>query len=179
MFLLHRNVYGCGWSSVGTWNGNSTELGNVYLFTENEDYSCRYMMTKMAGREKKLAPMWKTLMKHVDLDEPTWFPDHVHLGSTEPTCMQIERDHYRPVQGNVRITTSCWKKLPGWEKPTCSKLRWERLRTGEQKDRAVIQSLKSLLGWSHFKKEELESDWEFSKVCSQNCLEMLELATNW
>ena len=50
------------------------------------------------------------------------------------------------------------------------------LRTGEQKDGAVIQSFKSLLNDHHFKKEELESVGDLSKVCSQIVLKCLYLA---
>ena len=33
-----------------------------------------------------MAPMWKKLMKHVDLDEPTPFLDHAYLGCTQREC---------------------------------------------------------------------------------------------
>ena len=39
----------------------------------------------MAGKKQNMAPMWKKLMKNVDLDEPTSFLDHVYLG-----CIQRE-----------------------------------------------------------------------------------------
>ena len=35
---------------------------------------------KMAGRKQNMGPMWKKLMKTVDLDESTSFLDHVFLG---------------------------------------------------------------------------------------------------
>ena len=34
---------------------------------------------KMTGKKQHMAPVWKKLMKNVDLDEPT-FLDHVYLG---------------------------------------------------------------------------------------------------
>ena len=55
---------------------------------------------------------------------------------------------------------------------TCSKMRWKILRTGHQKDRATVKSFKSLL----FKKVELDSVGELSKVCSQMVLKCLYLA---
>ena len=33
----------------------------------------------MAGKKQNMAPMWKKLMKNVDLDEPTSHLDHVYL----------------------------------------------------------------------------------------------------
>ena len=37
---------------------------------------------KMAGKKQNMGPMWKKLMKNVDLDEPTSFHVHVYLGFT-------------------------------------------------------------------------------------------------
>ena len=57
-----------------------------------------------------------------------------------------------------RISVEATEKLPGWEKPHAKTVAWsnhmeghaqkcvEKLRTGEQKDRAAVQSFKSLLG---------------------------------
>ena len=33
---------------------------------------------RIAGKKQNMAPMWKKLMKNVDLDEPTSFLDHVY-----------------------------------------------------------------------------------------------------
>ena len=38
---------------------------------------------KMAGENQNMAPMWKKLMKNVDLDEPTSFLYHVYFGCTQ------------------------------------------------------------------------------------------------
>ena len=35
---------------------------------------------KMTGMKQNLSPVWKKLMKLVDLAEPTSFLDHVYLG---------------------------------------------------------------------------------------------------
>ena len=60
---------------------------------------------------------------------------------------------------------------------TCSWMRWEILRTGEQKDRAVFNVSSPCLDDHHFK-EELESVGELSTVCSQIVLKCLYLARN-
>ena len=44
----------------------------------------------MAGKKQSLAPMWKKLMKNVDIDEPTSFLDHVYLGCTQRECKPNE-----------------------------------------------------------------------------------------
>ena len=41
---------------------------------------------KMAGKRPSMAPMWKKVMKDVDLDEPTSFLDRVYLGCTHREC---------------------------------------------------------------------------------------------
>ena len=40
----------------------------------------------MAGEKHFMAPMWKKLMKHVDLDEPTSFLDYVYMECSEREC---------------------------------------------------------------------------------------------
>ena len=42
--------------------------------------------TKVAGKKQNLDLMWKKLMKHVDLEKPTSFHDHVYLGCTQREC---------------------------------------------------------------------------------------------
>ena len=54
--------------------GKSTELG--ILFIGNKDYCSRYTCMhdiEMVGKKQNMAPMWKKLMKNVDLHEPTSF----------------------------------------------------------------------------------------------------------
>ena len=41
---------------------------------------------KVAGEKQNIETMWMVLMKHVDLGEPTSFPDHVFLGCTRRQC---------------------------------------------------------------------------------------------
>ena len=53
-------------------------------------------------KKRNMAPMWKKLMKHVDLDEPTSFLDHVYLGCTQRECKP------NGIIMNVQ--------LPGWTK---------------------------------------------------------------
>ena len=42
---------------------------------------------KMAAKKQNMAPMWKKIVKLVDLDEPTSFLDHVYLGCTQQRCL--------------------------------------------------------------------------------------------
>ena len=45
---------------------------------------------KMCGKKQNMAPMWKKLMKNVDIDEPTSLLDHVYLGCTQRECKPNE-----------------------------------------------------------------------------------------
>ena len=42
--------------------------------------------TKMTGKTENMKPIWKTLMKDVDLEEPTSLLDHVNLGCAQRVC---------------------------------------------------------------------------------------------
>ena len=65
-----------------------------------------------------MGPMWKKLMKKVDLDEPTSFLDHVYLGCTQRECKpnEIIIEQFTKMFES-RISAGGTEKLPGWEKP--------------------------------------------------------------
>ena len=64
----------------------------LLLFIENKDYSYRFswMISKLAGKKQKMAPMGKKSMKNVDPDEPTSSLDHENLGCTQRECKPNE-----------------------------------------------------------------------------------------
>ena len=66
----------------------SAKLGMSISSTKTRDFSYRYtwMTLKMAGKKQNMAPMWKKLIKNVDLDEPTSFLDHENLGCAQREC---------------------------------------------------------------------------------------------
>ena len=100
--------------------------------------------TRMAGKKQYMDPMWKKLMKHVDIDEPTSLLDHVYLGRTQQNFSVVLR-HGR----------------------TCSKMRGTVLQIGKQEDGANFQGFQSLFGRSpNEKREELENKCELPEVCS-------------
>ena len=89
---LKRNLWGClfavvfwerqfedillqlGWRTVHNWKCLFVHRKQgLFLSVSVDDI-------KMAGKKQNLAPMWKKLIKNVDLDEPTSFLDHVYLG---------------------------------------------------------------------------------------------------
>ena len=67
---------------------------------------------------KNMAPMWKTLMELVHLDEKTSFLDHVNVGCTQRECKPNEdsgNQHREMFES--RISATLTGNLPGCEKP--------------------------------------------------------------
>ena len=122
---------------------------------------------KMAGKKQNMTPMWKKLMKNVDLGEPTSSLDHENRGCTQ-------RDFFEGIHTkDVWITYFCWsnwrvtrvgknltqRRLRGpatWRR--CSKMCGEILRAAEQKSGAPLQSFKSLLGRKNLNQLELSQE---------------------
>ena len=133
-------------------------------------------------------------MKLVDLGEPTSFPDHDMLGmlpnvsanrmkisltSTEK-CSNHEflLEQLKNCQGGRNLTT----KTVAWSydmEGHAQKMRREVLRTGGQKDRAVVQSYKSLLGRPSCQEGGTGISWRLSKSMLTDCLEMIVFGTKW
>ena len=106
--------------------GKRYQVGSVCLFIENEDYSYRYTWTtKKNGKKQNMAPMWKTLVKNVDLDEPTSFLDHVYLGCTQRECKPSEiivEECTKKFES--RISAGATENLPEWENPHAKTVAW-------------------------------------------------------
>ena len=82
-----------GWEKVENWE---------YLFVNTERERGLFLSVfvddiKMAGKKQNLDPMWKILMKDVDLGEPTSVLDHAFLGCTQRECKTSKDivDNYR------------------------------------------------------------------------------------
>ena len=78
----------------------------------------RSFFYRWAGRKQNLNPMWKKLMKLVDLEEPTSFLDHLYLGYTQRECKSNEStiEEYKKMFES-RISAEVTERLPGWD--TC------------------------------------------------------------
>ena len=62
-----------GSSSVGTWKGKRYRNWEcLFVHRKQRLFLSVYVDDiKMSGKKQNMAPMWKKLMKHVYLDEPT------------------------------------------------------------------------------------------------------------
>ena len=71
-------------------------------------------------KKQNLNPLWKKLMKLVDLGEPTSFLDHVCFRCTQRKC-----------KSNQGAT----EQLPGWEESHANKIAWSYDMEGHAKNR--------------------------------------------
>ena len=158
-------------------------------FIGNKVHFCQVSVDdiKMAGK-KKMAPMWKKLMKNVDIDEPTSFLDQVYLG-----CTQRERKPNETVieqfskMFESRISAGATEKLLVWQKPHAQTVAWSCDMEGHAQkcverycelanEKVEYKVSSPCLDDHQFEKEELESVGELSEVCSQIVLKCLYLA---
>ena len=72
-----------------------------------------------------MGPMWKKLMKHVDIDEPTSFVDHVYLGCTQREFKPNETfiEQYTKVFES-RISAGATEKFQRWQTPHAQTAAW-------------------------------------------------------
>ena len=93
--LLERNLYGhpvdgllwekqfeealpeLGWEKIPDWDCMFVHRKQGLFLSENVDDII------MAGKKQNMAPIWKKLMKSVDLDESSSFLDHGNMGCTQ------------------------------------------------------------------------------------------------
>ena len=76
-----------------------------------------------------MGPMWKKLIKNVDLDEPKSFLDHVYLRFAQRECEPNEKgiEQFKKMFES-RIFAGATEKLPGWENPHAKDMLGNALR---------------------------------------------------
>ena len=91
--------------------------------------------TKLARKEQNIDPMWKILMKDVDLGEPTSFFDHVYLGCIERECQTSKDivDNYRNMFES-RISAGANEKVQCSGKPDADISSWSYDMKGHAKN---------------------------------------------
>ena len=167
----------------GWWK--SAQIGNVCLFFGNEGYLCQYLWTssEWLERSRTWLPCERNWWKNVDIDEPTSFLDQVYFGMYS-AWMQTEWNNYWTIieMFESRVSAGATEKLPGWEKPHAQTVSWsydieghtqkcvERYcELANKKDRAVKQSLKSVLGWSPMQAGRARICWRIVRSLLTNC----------
>ena len=135
--------------------GREFQIGNVSLFTVKKDYSylCMWTTLKLAGKNQNLDPMWRVLIKEVDLGEPTSFLDRVYLGCTQRKC-EISKD----IVDNYRTMFESRISAGGLEKKTFPQnLRISSWSYANKTTQQLNKVSTPCTDDHHFKKEETNS----------------------
>ena len=124
-------------------------------------------LQKLAGKKQNINPMWKVLMKQVELGEPTSCLDHVYLCCTQRECKMS------------RISAGVTEKLPSSGETWCAHLflalRYGRsckemcgavLRAGQQNNSAILWSFNSMPWWPPIQ-------WRRAEICGRIVKRML------
>ena len=170
-----------GWEKVSNWEC-------LFVHREKGLFLSVYVDDiKLAGKKQNIDPMWKVLMKEVDLGEPTSCLDHVYLGCTKRECQTSKDivDNYRNMFES-KICDGATEKLLCSEKLGANISSWsydmERHakkcveRYCELANKTTQQLFKvatRCLADHQFKEAEMGSVGELSKVCSQIVLKCL------
>ena len=139
-----------------------------------------YVDITLAGKKQNLDPMWKKLMKHVDLGEPTSFLHHVYLRGTQRECQPNEGmvDEYRKFSNRESLQEQLKRCLNRRKRvqtllrgPTTLKDMRRNALNGTanwraKQSRNCTRSPQHILTTISSKKEEMETVGEVSEVCS-------------
>ena len=189
---LRRNLYGHPLAGLLWQRQFESSVGTVEkvpnwecLFVRREQglfLSVHVDDIKMAGRKQNLSPMRKKLMKLVDLGEPTSFIPWPRESGMHSTWIRFEWTHFwgihkknsnhdflqEQLRNDLVGRTSRWNSRSVIRYGRLSeKARGKILRTANEKTEQLCKVSTPCLDDHHFKKEELESVGELSKVCSQ------------
>ena len=96
-----------GWEKVSNWEC-------LFVHREKGLFLSVYVCDiKLAGKKQNIGPMWKVLVKDVDLGEPISFFDHVYLGCTQRECQTSKgiMDDYRFVCFKYKISAGTTEKV--------------------------------------------------------------------
>ena len=198
---LERNLYGHLLAGLlcerqfeavqfGTWMGKIPNRECLFVHRKQGFFRSENVDdTKMAGKKQNTAPVWKKLMKNVDLNEPSPFLDPVYLGCTqrERKTNEIIIEQYTKM---FWITYFCWNnwKITRVGKPHARTVAWsydmegharkcvERSCELAKKTEQLHKVSSPCLDDHTFKKEELKAVGELSNVCSLIVLKKLYLA---
>ena len=123
VLLYGHPVAGLLWqkqSEKVLWEHGWEKVPNCeYLFVNREKglfLSVYVDYIKLAGKKQNIDPMWKIIMKDVDVREPTSFVDYVDLG-----CTQRERKRSTEIVDNYRDMFESRMSAGNIEKPLCSR----------------------------------------------------------
>ena len=145
----------------------------------------------MTGKTQNLDPMWKILLKDVDLGEPTSFLDHVYLGCTQRECKTREdiANNYRDLfesrmsawsekllyseESEANISSRSYH-MEGYAKKCVERYCELANKSIQQLHKVVTPCIDN-----HQFKEENRICWRIVISVRSNCLEMPVFGTHW
>ena len=197
---LERTLYGhplaglLWWRQLsnGSWMGQGSKLGMLVCSSKTKIILiCTRGWYQNGGRESE----YGSHVEEIDEECRSWRTNIIFLPRTfgmHSTWMKTERRHFQSIKRNVRITNFCWSNSK------ISRVGNKPRQVGRVALRHGIgmlqNALKEIASWRikkteqlykvsrlclddhNFKKEELESVGELSKVCSQIVFTCLYLA---
>ena len=116
---LERNLYGHPFTGL-LWERQFEKIPLKHDWGKIPNWECLFVHRekglflsvyvddiKLAGKKQNLDPMWKILLKDVDLGEPTSYLDHVYVGCTQRLC-QISKETVDNYKSMFEIQNFCW-----------------------------------------------------------------------
>ena len=174
-------------------DGRKFRIGNVYTIRERKRLFLSLYVddVEMAGKKQNLDPMWKILMKEVDLGVPTSFLDHVYLGCAQRECKTSKDavDNYRNMF-EARISART-KKLLCSGKPDADISSWSYDMEGHAKKcverycelaNKTTQQLQSHNSIASMTINAKNKNWDLLENCQSmlsNCHQVLVFCTHW
>ena len=111
VFLFYRNLHGHPLAGL-FWERQFERVLLEHGWEKVPDWECLFVNRDditMAGKQQNIDPMWKVLVKDVDLGEPTSFLDHDHLGCTQRECetsKNLEDNHRNVFESRISAGAS-------------------------------------------------------------------------
>ena len=192
LVLLERNVYDHPHARL-LWDrqfeevllglGKSTEFGMSFCSQKNKNYSYRYVDDiNMAGKNRRWFPrgrnrwnLWTSENQHHFLTTCILDALNVNVKRTNLFLINKEKSNMTWMGETSRKD----RRMVLRHGRTCSKVRRKVLWTGKQKERTLVQSFNSMLGWAQIQKGRVGGGWRIVQCLLSHCLAMLVFGTNW
>ena len=125
--FLPGQTFGTGWEKVPNWECLVVHRKQGLFSSVHVDD------IRVTGRQQNVRPMWKKLMKNVDLGDATSFLDHVYLGCTQRECKPNENiiEEYTKMFES-HISAGATEKWLGWEKLHGTSVAWSYDMDGQK-----------------------------------------------
>ena len=200
-----RNLYGLFWVGL-LWKRQFEKMILKYGLEKVPNWECEFVIRekvpslsvyvddiKLAGKKQNTDPMWKILMKDVDLREPTSLLHHVHL-DLHSTRMRNEQRYFGQLQKHVWIQNFCWSYRKAtlfreigcedfltvlWYGRSCEEMCGTILWTGEQNNSTPFQSRNSMYWRPSIQRRRIGICWRIVKSMLTNCSEMSVFSSSW